>query len=167
MYRSIISVKTSNSFGSYVLNAYSEKVIFMRKNDPVSKIMATSVETVQDGQALSQVRHLMSEQGIHHVPVLSGKKLVGLVSFTDMMKLSLVLGGATEHTIDTIIDQQFSIKEVMSTRLKTLSDKDTVREAAEKLSEGGFHSLPVVSENGDLVGIVTSTDLIRYLTDQY
>lgn len=139
----------------------------MRKNDPISNIMATGIESVQDGQALSKVRHLMSDEGIHHVPVLSGKTLVGLVSFTDMMKLNLVISGATEHTIDTILDQQFSIKEVMSTELITLSDKNSVREAAAKLSEGGFHSLPVVSENGDLVGIVTSTDLIRYLSDQY
>jgi CBS domain-containing protein len=139
----------------------------MRKNDPISNIMASSVESVQDGQALSEVRHLMSEQGMHHVPVLNGKKLVGLVSFTDMMKLSLVISGATEHTIDTIIDQQFTIKKVMSTDLVTLNENDNVREAAEKLSAGDFHSLPVVSTSGELIGIVTSTDLIRYLSDQY
>lgn len=139
----------------------------MRKNDPISHIMAANVESIQDGQPLSDVRRLMSEKGIHHVPIVSGKKLAGLVSFTDMMKLNLVVSGATEHTIDTILDQQFSIASVMSTELTTLGHKDTVRQAAEKLSEGGFHSLPVVDEKTDLVGIVTSTDLIRYLSDQY
>lgn len=139
----------------------------MRKNDPVSNIMAVDIVSVQDGQPLSEVRRFMADLGVHHVPVLTGKKLVGLVSFTDMMKLSLVINGATEHTIDTIIDQQFTIKDVMSDNLVTLNVKDSVRQAADKLSEGSFHSLPVVDENDNLVGIVTSTDLIRYLSDQY
>ncbi|MFM7604849.1 MAG: CBS domain-containing protein [Prosthecobacter sp.] len=48
----------------------------------------------------------------------------------------------------------------------TLAESGTVREAAEILAKSNFHSLPIV--NGDkLVGIVTSTDLIRYLVDQF
>lgn len=139
----------------------------MRKNDPVINIMSKQVECVQAGQSLSDIRRLMVEYAIHHVPIVDGKKLVGLVSFTDMMKLNLVISGATEHTIDAIIDQQFSISDVMSAELTTIHHKDTVRRAAEILSEGTFHSLPVVNDKGSVLGIVTSTDLIRYLNDQY
>ena len=139
----------------------------MKKNDSITNIMATDVETVQEGQSLSVVRHLMTTLGVHHVPVTSGKKLVGLVSFTDMMKLNIVLNGATEHTIDSILDQQFSIKDVMTTDLVTLSSKGTVRQAAKGLADGNFHSLPVIDDDSNVVGIVTSTDLIKYLSDQY
>jgi CBS domain-containing protein len=48
----------------------------------------------------------------------------------------------------------------------TLPHDGNVRQAAEILAEGGFHSLPVVS-GGKLVGIVTSTDLIKYLLSQF
>jgi CBS domain-containing protein len=139
----------------------------MRKNDPITNIMSTEIEYIQVGQKLSEVHHLMVNMGIHHVPIVDGKKLVGLISFVDIMKLNLVLQGASEYTIGAIIDQQFTIREVMTTDLVTIGSGDTVREAAEKLSGGDFHSLPFVEAGGDLTGIVTSTDLIRYLSDQY
>ena len=139
----------------------------MRKNDPISKIMANEVHSIQDGQNLSDVRHLMCNTSIHHVPVLSGKKLVGLISFTDMMKLNLVTDQANEYTADAIIDQQFTVTDVMSKDLITISEKDNVRTAAKLLSEGNFHSLPVVNEAKELTGIITSTDLIRYLSELY
>ncbi len=139
----------------------------MRKNDPITKIMSANVESIQTGQSLSEVRRLMCDSAIHHVPIVDGKKLVGLVSFTDMMTLNLVISGATEHTIDAIIDQQFSISDVMSGDITTIDHKDNIRSAAEILAEGKFHSLPVTDDDYNLVGIITSTDLIRYLSDQY
>ena len=139
----------------------------MRKNDPITKILSKNVESIQEGQSLSEVRRLMTDLSIHHVPIVKGNKLVGIVSFTDMMKLSLVTSGATEHTIDAIIDQQFTIKDVMSADPVTLGHTDNIRQAAEILAEGKFHSLPVTDNGGDLIGILTTTDLIRYLNDQY
>ena len=139
----------------------------MRKNDPISNIMASEVQSVQDGQPLSDIYKLMCNTGIHHVPVLKGKALVGLVSFTDMMKLDLAINGVDAHTVDVVMDQQFSIEDVMTTELTTLRQDQSVRDAADKLGEGEFHSLPVVDGGNALVGMVTSTDLIRYLSAQY
>lgn len=55
----------------------------------------------------------------------------------------------------------------MNKDLVVLTQKDTVRRASELLMSGKIHSLPVIDEDHNLVGIVTSTDLIRYLGDQY
>lgn len=139
----------------------------MKKNESVSKVMSTSVLSIQDGQKLSDVRNLICNEHIHHVPIVQGKQLIGLVSSTDLMKINLVISGADERTINAIIDQQFAIKDVMTTELTTINVNDTVRHAAEILAAGAFHSLPVVDDDKQLVGIVTSTDLIRYLSDQY
>lgn len=139
----------------------------MRKNETIAHIMSNTIESVQEGQKLSDVRRIMTEKNVHHVPIVNGKKLAGIVSFTDMMKLSLVTSGASEHTIDVIIDQQHSIKDVMTDKPITLNESGNIRDAVEILSKGGFHSLPVVNGAGELIGIVTSTDLIRYLADQY
>jgi len=45
----------------------------MKKNEPISKIMSTEVVTVHQGQKLSDVRHIICETDIHHVPVVDGK----------------------------------------------------------------------------------------------
>ncbi len=139
----------------------------MKKNDPISRIMSIDVAVVQEGRPLSEVRQKMCDLKVHHVPIVNGKKLVGLISFTDLMKINLVINGADERSINAIIDHNFSIADVMSKNLITIRDTDTIREASELLIKGHFHSLPVVDNNGEIVGILTSTDLIRYLHDLY
>ncbi|MFC1589356.1 HPP family protein [Pseudomonadota bacterium] len=139
----------------------------MKKNELVSNIMSNNIVSVQQGQSLSEVRHKMIDSNIHHIPVLSGQQLVGMVSFTDMMKLNIVISGADDRSIDAIIDQQFKIKDVMSKELSTLDTKDTIRHAADILAESNFHAIPVTNGSGELQGIVTSSDLIRYLSSQY
>ncbi|HRI09842.1 MAG TPA: CBS domain-containing protein [Nannocystaceae bacterium] len=139
----------------------------MKRNEPISHIMTKDPITVHHGQKVSEVRQLFIEHGIHHIPVVSGKRLLGIISATDMMRLSLSAYGSDERTMDAMLDHQFTIEQVMSKHLTTLEAKGTIREAAEKLREGRFHALPVVDEQGNLAGIVTTTDLIGYLLEQY
>lgn len=139
----------------------------MKKHETISKIMSANVASVQVGQPLSDVRDLMLNANIHHVPIIDGSKLVGLISFTDLMKINFVINGVDERSINAIIDQQFSIREIMSDKLVTIKNTDTIRDGSELLAKGGFHSLPVIDDEGGLVGIVTTTDLIRYLNEQY
>ncbi len=139
----------------------------MKRNEPIQSIMTSAVQTVNLTQKLSEVRRLISEQGIHHVPVVNGAQLVGLITATDMVRLSFSAFGADERAVDAILDHEFSIEGVMTTELQVLNQRDKVRDAAKQLSPGGFHSLPVVDDENNLIGMVTSTDLIRSLADQY
>lgn len=139
----------------------------MKRNEPIKTIMSPDVTTVNVTHKLSEVRRLMAEQGIHHVPVVSGRKLVGMLSATDMVRLSYSAYGTDERAVDAMLDHEFSIEKVMQTDLVTIKTSEPIREAARILRTGQFHSLPVVDEEQTLAGIVTSTDLIRYLYDQY
>lgn len=65
---------------------------------------------------------------------------------------------APSLTYVPISDPQDTQLKVVDRRSRLGPRPDHVREAAEKLSEGGAHSLPVVDENGELAGIVTSID---------
>jgi CBS domain-containing protein len=138
----------------------------MKRNEAITKIMTANVQTVHTGQKLSEVRRMLANNPYHHVPVVSGDKLIGMISASDMLRLSLAIYGVDEHAIDAMLDSQHSIESVMTRKLTTIGAKETVRRAAELLGEGTFHSLPVV-EGEKLVGLVTSTDVIRYLLDQY
>lgn len=139
----------------------------MKRNEPIKTIMSSDVTSVNVTQKLSEVRRLMSEQEIHHVPVVSGRKLVGMLSATDMVRLSFSAYGADERAVDAMLDHEFTVEKVMKTDLVTLKDSESIRDAARHLRAGQFHSLPIVDAEGSLLGIVTSTDLIRYLYDQY
>lgn len=137
----------------------------VQHKDLISSIMTADPDTVDVGDTLSRVRRLMAEKRFHHVPVVDGRRLVGLLSATDMMRLSISAYGADAKTVDAMLDAQFSIQQVMTTGLFTVHKEQTVHHAADKLRGGEFHCLPVVNDESDLEGIVTSTDLIQYLFD--
>lgn len=159
-----------NEFVSHIefaLETYRKESPNMRKNDPITNLMVTEVVTIQKGEPVSRAKQLLAEGEFHHLPVLDGDKLVGMVSSIDVMRLSFEAYNTDDRTMDVVLDKTFILEEVMEKELVTISHKDTVRRAVNLLSEGKFHSLPVIGEDETLQGIVTSTDLIRYLMKQY
>jgi CBS domain-containing protein len=71
-----------------------------------------------------------------------------------------------ELEVDVTVYNMFSVEQVMARNLVKVSTDTTIKEVAEILSKREFHALPVVLDDL-LVGIVTTTDLIKYLIDQY
>ena len=139
----------------------------MKHNEPVTKIMSRNVVSVHHGDPISKVRQIIKEQGVHHVPVVRGDQLVGLISYSDILRVSFGdVFNADERAVDATLDHTMTLEQIMATDVTTLTEHSTIREAAEILAQGKFHSLPVVSGR-KLVGMVTSTDLIRYLVDQF
>ena len=139
----------------------------MRKNDPIKHIMSDAVYSVQKGQPISEVFKILHTHKVHHAPVLDGDSLVGIVSSTDLMQLSMGAQGYDSNEMWSFIDSQYELIDLMTANPKTLNDSDVVRDAAQALSGGAYHSLPITDRGGKLVGMVTSTDLIRYLCEQY
>ena len=138
----------------------------MKKNEKIDQILTREIVTVHVGQKVSDVRKIFAKHGFHHVPVVSGEKLIGIVSASDILGISIEGVGSDERSMDAYIDHQFSIESLMKTELKTLTTKSTIAAAADILSDGNFHAIPVV--DGDvLVGLLTTTDLIRFLRDQF
>jgi CBS domain-containing protein len=139
----------------------------MKRNESINSILTSDVLSVHTGQKLSEVNHLFKQQPIHHLPVLDGRKPVGIISTNDIFKLIFNVDGTDERMADAMLDHQFSIRDVMKSDIKTLTKKATVKDAALVLQDSSLHSVLVVDDAGDLAGIVTTTDLIRYLLDQF
>lgn len=139
----------------------------MKRNESITHIMSPNPVTVHEGQKLSEVRRALQEHRIHHVPVVSGRRFVGLISSSDLLRVSY---GDTytqdPRTLDALLDTM-TIREVMAEDVLTVTKHATIREAAEKLANGSYHCLPVVDDEGNLAGLVTSTDLIKFLLEQY
>ena len=139
----------------------------MKHNDPISKIMSRNVITVHHGDPISKVRALVHEHGVHHIPVVNGDQLVGIIAWSDILRVSFGDAFQTdERTVDATLDHTMTLEQVMKKNRVTLAETGTVREAAEILATSDFHSLPIVNGN-KLVGMVTTTDLIKYLLDQF
>ncbi|HPF27606.1 MAG TPA: CBS domain-containing protein [Steroidobacteraceae bacterium] len=139
----------------------------MKQNEPVAKIMSTELKSVHVEQKVSDARRLLADNPFDHLPVLSGKKLVGMLSSRDLLRVTFDAKNTDTRSTDAVLDNSFTIAGIMKTSVATIKSSDTIRHAAELLAKGDFDSLPVVEDSGDVVGIVTTTDLIRYLVDQY
>jgi CBS domain-containing protein len=135
----------------------------MKKNMPVTHIMSTDLVTVHHGDPISKVRQLFSEHHLHHLPVVSGEKLVGIISWTDLMRFSYGdTFGEDERAVDATLDHTHKIEDLMNTKLVTLDANSGIRDAARILAEEDFHALPIV-EGEKLVGMVTTRDLVKFL----
>lgn len=139
----------------------------MKQQVPVSTIMTTSIIKLNITDTLTKAETFFKKNHIRHIPVVNSNKIVGMLSYTDLLRISFADAVDEDDTIiDSTVYNMFSVEQVMSKNLISVSPETTIKEAAEILATREFHALPVCK--GDLlVGIVTTTDLIKYLLEQY
>ena len=130
---------------------------------PISQIMATDLVTVKKTDGLDVAEHLFKKHRIRHIPVVDGKRIVGMLSMNDLLRISFADGAyREEENIASSIYEMFTIPQLMRTKLTVVAPDNSIREVAQIFVQSEYHSLPVV-RNDELVGIVTTTDLIKYL----
>jgi CBS domain-containing protein len=98
------------------------------------------------------------------MPVIENEKLIGLISLSDLQRISFIDAYSKEGTEDTPVYNMLSIKDMMIKNPLTASPQTTILEVSKLLASKEFHSLPVV-ENEKLVGIITTTDLLHYFIE--
>lgn len=129
---------------------------------PISAIMTSDVFIVGAGDALHDVAITFNNHDIRHAPVTSKGSLVGMLSWVDLKK---VPAGGVLETLDTGEDYgKLVVGEVMTRDPISVQAGDTVGDLAEILSENEFHAVPVL-EGNRIVGIVSTTDLIRFFLE--
>ena len=139
----------------------------MKQKVPVSTIMTKEVVKLNVTDTLTKAESLFKKHHIRHIPVVNSNKIIGMLSYTDLLRISFADAiEDDEEEVDATVYNMFSVEQVMAKNLTCVSPDTTIREAAEILASREFHALPVV-EGSLLVGIVTTTDLIKYLIDQY
>lgn len=138
----------------------------MKHREPVSHIMSTDLITANVTTPFSEVKTQMINECMNHMPVVADNKLLGILSMTDILKNShsaALVGEQQDHSLDHTV----KIEDIMTKEPTTIKAADTVAHAAEMLETSPFNSLPVVNDADELVGIVTTKDLISYLLKQY
>ena len=139
----------------------------MNRNEPISKIMSTNVISLTLNNSLLDAEELFKSYKIRHIPVVEKKDIIGILSLTDLQRISFVDNfGEEEIDIDNAVYEMLGVEQVMVKNPIAIRSDKTIKEVAEILSKNEFHALPVV-EDHELIGIVTTTDLLYYMLAQY
>ena len=110
----------------------------------VRDLMTAHVVTVDPSESLARARQLLRQHRIHHLVVIEKDRVVGLVSYRDL------IGKSDEQTAG----------EVMARDVVTVQPWDTVRNAASMMIGRSHGCLPVMNQ-GQVTGIITTSDLLR------
>lgn len=122
----------------------------------IEAIMSTDLVTVPPSATLAEVRTLMQENRIHHLPVTEGKSLIGLVSLTNVLAATDSFLRDDRHRIHA---NEIIVTDAMVKDVATVDVNASLRQAALFLEKHKIGCLPVV-DDGDLVGIITETDFV-------
>jgi CBS domain-containing protein len=123
-----------------------------------NKLMKLEVVTVPPDLPVEAAHKLMLARGVRHLPVVSGDRLAGIVSDRDIL---LVAGrGAKE----SFVYPPLTAGQVMSLGPVSAGPNAPVSEMAKAMVESKIDCLPIISAQGSLLGLVTSTDLLLLLT---
>lgn len=129
----------------------------------VESIMTKNMVTVGMDDTLKRIRDIFRQYRFHHLLVVSGHRLMGVISDRDLLKaISPYVGtlSETEHDLATL---QKRAHQIMTRKPITVSSEVTLQIAAETLLKNNISCLPVTDEDGAIIGILTWRDLMAAL----
>ncbi|HEX9667102.1 MAG TPA: CBS domain-containing protein [Thermodesulfobacteriota bacterium] len=117
----------------------------------VKKFMTPDPVTISPEEDINDAFHLLLEHRFRQAPVVEDGKLIGIVTDRDLRTA----------LFQTYVESDLTVGDVMRAGPVTISEDSEVKDAARIICECKFNALPVVSGTGDLVGIITTTDILR------
>lgn len=133
----------------------------------VGDIMTTELITLQAGDDLPRADELMRLNRLRHLPVVEGKKLAGLITHRDLLRLQTELLARLGNTgdVDDEVFVPLTARDLMNTDVATTTPETPAVDAAKRLLAQRYGCLPVV-ENERLVGIITESDFLKWSIEQ-
>ena len=128
---------------------------------PVAELMTKDVITVGPDDTLSVVKDNFDKGSFHHLPVVKDKAILGIISKSDLLYF---LEGLKEKDENDAILHDLKAEKIMTKGLAKVESTDRINVALEVFKVNLFHAIPVV-DNNELVGILTTYDIIKALAD--
>jgi len=126
----------------------------------VEEAMTVHTRTVSPDQSLSDVRRIFEEEDFRHLPVMVSERLVGMITLTDLMRVTYGAHIAeADFEVNDLILESTTVEESMSKNLKTIEMGADLKEAARIMRKYKVGCVPVVEE-GQLRGLITTTDIL-------
>ncbi len=126
----------------------------------VDSAMTRDVICIESSESLSDAQEIMREWEIRHLPVTLDGHLIGIMSDRDVLR----------HAVKTdegeIVLPAITVAEVMTRNPITCDSDADIASIGQTMLDEKIDSVPVVDDDGDLVGLITSSDLIQMLVDR-
>jgi CBS domain-containing protein len=151
----------------------------------VKDVMVKEVVSFKRNDPIHYVAWALREKRISGAPIVEDRKVLGVVSERDIMRLIeehdikinllfpspldvIELPLKVKHELDEMVSliketAATAVEEIMTKKVITISPKETVAEAAKIMGEHKINRLPVVDKNSKLVGLITRGDVIGTL----
>lgn len=133
----------------------------------IKDYMSSEVITIDPETSLLEAHRLMGINRIRILPVMLDNKLVGLVTRTDLMAADPARFVGKGHQVIAWMIENEKVNKIMSTKLTTIGKEESILRAAELMLNNKIHSLPVMNAGGELVGLLTETDLFRLIVQKF
>ena len=132
----------------------------------VANWMTKEVFTITPDRSMMKASKIMKDKSISCIPVVDEDgKVVGIVSDRDVKDASPSKATTLDmHELYYLLSE-VKVKDIMTKKVVTIRQDETVEKAATLMLEGHFGSLPVVDEENRLVGIMTDTDVFKVLVE--
>ena len=132
------------------------------KEGVVREIMMGSPVTLKPDETLDLANDVISLGRIRHIPIIEDGRLVGVLSERDMMGAATTTIFGLKRKSKSALLKSVLIKDVMKKKVVTVKPDTPIKDAAHLMKEKKIGCVPVVNE-GSLVGLVTTTDILRYV----
>jgi CBS domain-containing protein len=135
----------------------------MAQSKTVAEIMTTKVVTLYEEDNLETLSEGLEHFHFRHLPVIDDGRLVGIISQRDLLQATVA--GMDRSPMALAREARFLeetfVRDVMTTDVITARAEEPVRDAAKRMVEAKIGALPVVDDEGLLLGIVTENDIVR------
>ena len=139
----------------------------MAKQELVKDWMTRDVVTITPDTTLPEAHELMRESRIRRLPVLKDGRVVGIVTRGDVRGASPSQATSLSIWEVNYLLSRLKIKEIMTRDPLSISESATIGEAAKVMHDNSISGLPVVDDKGQLVGLITESDIFRLVVQQW
>jgi len=127
----------------------------------VKNWMSTELIFVDENISIINAIKIMKDKRIRRLPILKEERLIGIVTDRDLKEASPSKATSLDvHELYSVVSE-IKVKDVMSKDPATVLPDDTIMKAASIMLENRISGIPVLSEEGKLVGIITETDIFK------
>ncbi len=133
----------------------------------VSELATWHLSTIDGSSSMADAVHLMSQNRIRRLPIISGPSSlpVGMLTNKDILRLLAKIASSKKEETSPVPGFRTKISDTMTREIISVDAEDDIRVAASRMMIFGIGGLSVMDGNGRMIGLITERDLVKKLTE--